>query len=209
MNSRLTYDSDRDAGFTVVELMVVSVLLVLVLGVGFVLMDTSGRMVNQAEATSVASDEARLALDKLGMELRQSQEVTDTAGIFATNGMQSRQMIFYVDLKHDNYMDRVTYYMSGDSLMRKETSSTTPIGIGSPNFRSPESTPKIMVQTISPTYSGAIFSYFKPDGTTATLSKDCSAVSIRLIDQKVAGKVTVNVDLSTWAKLRSVLNSIN
>ena len=199
-----------DAGFTMVEMAVVSVLMVLVLGVAYMLMDVSGRMVDQAQATSIASDEARIALDRMGQELRQSMEITDTAGVFAgTAGMGTRQMILYCDLKHDNYVDRITYYMSGQSLMRKETSATTQIGVTSAPAWRAETTPKAVVARISPTYTGAIFTYFKPDGTAATTPAAASAVNVHIVDQVISGKVTVNVDMSSYTRIRSVLNSIN
>jgi prepilin-type N-terminal cleavage/methylation domain-containing protein len=202
--------ASQDAGFSLVELSVVSVLLVLILGVAYMLMDVSGRMVDQAQATSIASDESRLALDRMGQELRQSMEITDTAGVFAgTAGMGARQMILYCDLKHDNYVDRITYYMNGQSLMRKETSATTQIGVTSAPAWRTETTPKVVVARISPSYAGAIFTYFTPDGTAATTPAAASAVNVRIVDQVVSGKVTVNVDVSSYTRIRSVLNSIN
>jgi prepilin-type N-terminal cleavage/methylation domain-containing protein len=194
-----------DEGFTVSELLVVLALIGFILSISWMLMQTASQYASFSEANSEASDEARQALDRMTMELRQAQEATDRAGFCTT--MTARSIGFYTDTKHDGRLDRVTYFMSGNSLTRRETSATTP---APPYvFKLPEAAPTTVVKMVDPTWSGAIFGYVTDDGTTATVAADVSAVSIRIKDSMRSGKVTATIDVNTLVKIRSVWNSLD
>ncbi len=196
-----------DEGFTVSELLVVLALIGFILSISWMLMQTASNYASFSEANSEASDEARQALDKMTLELRQAQEATDLAGFCTT--MTARQLSIFTDTRHDGRLDRVTYFMSGDSLMRRETSSTTLVPPYV--FRTPESAPSVLVKTINPGWAGAIFQYWSDDASPTIVSApaDVSAVSIHIIDTMRSGKVTASVDVSTLVKVRSVWNALD
>lgn len=199
---------DGDSGFTIIEMTIVLMLLAVMMGAGWMLMQSAGNIADQTQAQSQATDETRGALDRITRELRSSQEATENMGAVST--MTTNSISFYVDLRHDGYLDRVTYFMSGRSLMRRETSATTIMP--PPVFHSPESAATTMVANISPTFTGAIFQYKNnytyPPGT-ATIPQDVSSVVVRIVDTVTVGRKSATVDLSTWVRIRSVLNSIN
>ncbi len=196
-----------DRGFTIVEMTVVLSLIGVSLAVSWMLMQAAANIADQAQATSVASDEGRQALDRITRDLRQAQEATESMG--AVGVIQPRQMTVYVDDGHDGRLDRVTYFVSGNSLMRKETSATTTFPPYT--FRTPESSPATLVANLQPTWTGPIFEYWQntEPPVAATYPDQVSSVSVQLLITAACGRKTVVVNSQTWVKIRSVLNSIN
>jgi type II secretory pathway pseudopilin PulG len=199
-------DMTRDEGFSVTELTVVLVLIGFILGAAWMLMQAASTTANWTEATSIASEEARNGIDIMSTELRQAREVTEGAGFMSV--MATRQITFYTDVHHDGRPDRVTYYQSGSSLMRRETSASTTFA---PFTFLPESAPTTMVRGLSAGYTGPIFTYWTDSdpSVAATQIVNASAICVRVVDTARSGTMTATVDISTWVKIRSVHNTLN
>ena len=197
----------HDDGFTVAEMTIVVGLLPIILGIAFMLFNSTTGMSDQISARSVVTEQTRSAVDVMTRELRQSGEISDGDGAFATAA--ARQCVFYVDLYHDGVPERVTYAMSGVALVRTQASSTTsfpPFAYGA------DGAPTTLVATISPSFTGPIFTYIDPNGTilTPSQSDQCSAVGVHVVGAApVPGtNQTVTADLSTLVKIRSLFNNI-
>jgi hypothetical protein len=208
MKGALTRLSRNDAGMTIIELIVVCTLLPVILGAGYLLLEAGNTIANQTDARQQATDQSRDVLAKLTTELRQAVEISEGDGAFAV--AQPRQCEFYSDVDHDNVPELVQYRVSGTSLVRSVAHASTI----SPPFTYGAFSTETTVATGMPTsWTGAVFTYYDGSATPAVVPPSqmasASAVSIRLVNSATTGKNTVQVDLGTWVKVRSIHNSID
>jgi prepilin-type N-terminal cleavage/methylation domain-containing protein len=197
-----------DEGFSLVELVIVSTLLSVVIGIAFMLFNSTVGMSDRIETRSYLTEDTRLAVDLMTRELRQASEISDGAGVFGS--AQARTCIFYVDLNHDYAPERVSYFMNGSKLVRTQASPTTlvpPFSYGADGAQ------RTLIATMSPTFTGPVFTYYNSSGTvlTSSQSAQCSAVGLHIVSTaRVRGTQSeyVTVDLATWVKIRAVFNNI-
>lgn len=197
-----------DEGYSLVELVIVMSLLSVVIGLAFMLFNSTESMSDRVQTRSILKEQVRSAVDQMTRELRQADEISSGAGAF--NTLQPRNCIFYADIQHTGVPQRVNYYMTGSKLLRATASSTTSVP---PYVYGADSAPTTVVSTISASYAGPLFTYYDVNGTVLNSTQGylCSAVSIRLVgESKVPSSRTesVTVDLSTWVRIRSVLNGL-
>jgi type II secretory pathway component PulJ len=74
--SRLQRMTARDGGFTLVEALVASALLILVMTMTLSVASTTGGIVGQARDTTDLNEEARGALNRMTRELREASAIT-------------------------------------------------------------------------------------------------------------------------------------
>jgi prepilin-type N-terminal cleavage/methylation domain-containing protein len=209
MNEATTMnDRTADQGFTVVELVIVASLMSVVIGIAYLLFNSTVGMSDRIMERSVVSEQARGSMDVITRELRQAKQIVDGQGVFSN--AQPRQCSFFMDLNRDGVPERITYLMNGAKLVRTQASATTLVPPFSFGADGPQST---LIDSIATTYTGPIFTYYDSAGTvlTSSQSSQCSAVGMRVVATgPVPGTKAeiVTVDLSTWVKIRSVFNSI-
>ena len=216
MTNALTRLIRDEEGMTLVELLVVCALLPIVLGSGYLLMQTGTRMSNESDARQQATDQSRNVLAMLTTEYRQAVEVKDNGGAFAV--ALPRECQFYSDVEHvpaaPNVPELVRYRIVGTSLKRSVAYATSVSPQAPDGFTYNAFSAETTVATGVPTsWTGPAFTYYDaadPPAVVASAdSENVSAVAIHLINSAVVGQNTVQVDLSTWVKIRSIHNSID
>jgi prepilin-type N-terminal cleavage/methylation domain-containing protein len=187
-----------DSGFSLLELMIVCMLLGVTLAAAWSMMTAVSTMSNTMSARSIATDESQTFVDRVSNELLQANSLESLAATSTANAdaqaafydIGARRIGFYVDLNRDGRPERVAYYASGSGLVRQQataSNSTYPYSWGA------SSTPQVVVQTIDPSWTGAVFTYYGVGGWPPTQISNASQVaSITL--------VTVEMhNVSTWA----------
>jgi prepilin-type N-terminal cleavage/methylation domain-containing protein len=198
----------RDEGFSVSEMMVVSLLLGIVLAASYLLMSAATGMADQIQARTIAADEGRAVMDRITREVRQAYEIEDNKGAFVD--AQPRQCTFYTDADRDGRPEMVRYRVVGQVLYRSQASATSALP---PYTFGPFSAEEVIVSSLSGGFNGNVFEYYDsadpprvvPSGKPA----DVSAVRLRLVTSATVNKKTAFVDLSTWVKVRAVHNTID
>ncbi len=197
-----------DTGFTLTELLVVTLLMGMVLGLVFLVMGAVSATADSLEARTIATDENRMAMDQITRELRQAQEIVEGDGVFLR--AQPRQCAFYADVDHDGVPELVEYRVQGQTMYRSEARSEVavpPYTFGQPGADT------VVAQSLSSGFTGNVFTYYDSEDPAGEVSsghsEDISAVKLRLVTGKTVNKKTAFVDLSTWVKIRSVHNTID
>jgi prepilin-type N-terminal cleavage/methylation domain-containing protein len=209
-----------DRGFSLTELLVVSVMLVFVLSMAWALMYATSSMGNSLSAGAVATDESQVFLDNIGREMRQADNLKSLAETSTSNAdaqaafseILPRETTFYVDLYHlgGGHANKVQYYMSGSSLMRREwaaTNTTYPYTwSGSPTKTS------VVVTTVDSAWSGPIFTYYTDDTypptqiTNVSQVASVTAVTVQVQDRQTWGGKTQSYGATMTVRVRAMDN---
>ena len=198
-----------DKGLTMAELLVVATLMLIVIAAVYALMGAVTKLADDSIARADATDASQTFIDRVGRELREAQEATENAGVFSSVG--PRNATFYSDLNGDGIPERITYYVTGQSVYRTQASTSNTVEPF--DTWGTDSAPQLVLKTISPSWSGAIFSYFTPDATTALTTPSTSIPSISRVDvmvvaSAVSGSTTVVSTSTVSARIRSVQNKV-
>jgi prepilin-type N-terminal cleavage/methylation domain-containing protein len=195
-------------GYSLIELLMVLSLVGVILATAFMMLQSITGMADRVEARTIASEDARIVMDRLTREIRQAFEVEDNQGAFAD--AQSRSCTFYTDLNRDGVPEMVTYRVQGKTLYRSEavaTSAMPPYGFGAAG---PEET---IITSLDGGFTGQVFTYYNSQDPPGEVSPDhpeeVSAVSVRVVNAATVNRKTAVVDLSTWVKVRAVHNTID
>jgi len=219
-----------DAGLTVTELLVVVTLMGFILAAAWAVVNVSNVISNKTTAKTVAANEAQVFLDRVGLELRCAAGQFDIVGAYnmpdtytsaypetsacaersplvANWSSNGRALTFYTDLNQDGRPERVKYYVSGSSLLRVQASAvaTNPL----PCTFGADSTPRVVIQTIDPAWSGRIFTPLTGDNIPPTPVSDSSkpglatAVTVQIRNRQSWGDQQVIYDASTTARIRN------
>lgn len=196
-----------DSGLSMAELMVVTVLLGMIMSAAYFVLVTVQSISNGVEGRVIASDEARIGIDRMSRELRQAEELVEGQGVFAQ--ADSRECVFWADVDQDGRPEKVRYYVVGNSVYRQEAAATTALP---PYTYGTYAAPTRMISSLDPAWTSALFTYL-PAGSSATPLgpseiPDMSAVSVRVVNLAKVGDREIRVDESTWVKIRSVHNVI-
>jgi len=204
-------------GFSLLELVVVSGLLLVTLTAAWALMNAVSTMSNRMSARATATDESQVFVDTVENELMQASNLKSLAGTATANAdaqaafydIRPRQIGFYADLDHDGKPERIAYYVSGASLVRQQAiaANTT-----YPYSWATSSTPEPVVDKIDPNWSGAIFTYYGSGNWPPTQVTDPSQVaSITVVSVEIRNLATwadqtVSYDASSTVRVRAVGN---
>ncbi len=198
----------NDAGVSLIELLIVCMLLPIVLGSGYLLMESGSTMSHETDARQQATNESRNALAKLTTEFRQAVEIAEDNGAFSI--AEARRCAFYSDVDHDNVPELVQYRIVGTTLMRSVAEATT---VSPPFSFSAASAETTIARGVPSSWTGAVFTYYNGSNPPAAVSSadraQASAVAIHLVNSAMVAQHTVKVDLATWVKIRSIHNSID
>jgi len=198
--------ASSDRGVTLVELLVVVSLLSVVMATAYLLQGSASAMSDQIEARATAYEESRKAVDRITRELRQAVEITDKGG--AVERAQPPHIEFYSDVNNDGAPELVEYDGQTGSLVRTIFDPTTVVPPFT--FHSSASTSSVVIESLG---SHDIFTYYDradpPHLIVPGHREDVSAVSLHLINSATVNGSTASVDVATWVKIRSILNSVN
>ncbi len=197
-----------DDGYTLTELLVVSVLTLIILATVFMVLQATQTMSSTIEARSVAAEESRILVDRMTREFRQAVEIDEGEGVF--DEALPRRVSFYTDVDHDGVPERVTYSVRGRTVYRSEAAATT---IVPPYQFGQDRDETVVIRSLKGGWNGNVFTYYTnenpPDEVRNGHPEDASAVKVWLVNSATSGRRTVYVDSSTWVKIRSVHNTID
>jgi len=216
-----------DSGFSLTELLVVSILIVVVLAAMFLLMGATQSMTNMASARAIAADVGQTATDLMARDLRQAQQNDDlkTLGAPIDRGAftiaEPTHMQFWSDVNNDQKPELVTYEVVGGSLYR---SVTLPTNTQAPFTYGTLAPARRIVETIDTSHGLFCYHQVTVDSTGAltcpsgekhgflivstatpltTVAKIC-LVGIHLDNSAVSGDKTVDVTTSVLVKIRVI-----
>ena len=206
-----------DSGFTLLELVVVSALLLITMTAAWALMNAVSMMTNRMSARATATDESQTFVDAVQNELLQAANLKSLAGTSTANAdaqaafydIRPRQIGFYADLDHDGKPERVAYYVSGTSLVRQQA---TAANTTYPYSWAASSTAQPVVGTIDPNWSGAIFTYYGNGNWPPTQVTDplqmasITVVTIEMRNMASWADQTVSYDASSTVRVRAIGN---
>ena len=206
-----------DSGFSLVELVAVCALLAVTLAAAWTLMNAVSMMSNRMSARATATDESQTFVDKVENELLQAGNLKSFAGTSTANAdaqaafydIQPREIGFYADLNHDGKPERVAYYPSGRGLVRQQA---TAANTTYPYSWAASSTPQTVVQTIDPSWTGAIFTYYGSGNWPPTQIADPSqvasitVVTIEMRNMATWADQTISYDASSTVRVRAIGN---
>jgi len=194
-----------DAGFSLVELLIVCVILPFVLSAAYLVFITLSGNYSSIAAQSEATSEAQEALDILVREVRQGREIRPGSGAVET-ALPDR-CAFYADIDRDNVPERVTYYVDGTDLYRT---------VGEPQnavypYNFVDGVAERMVNLT--TSSSVVFTYYERSAPTVPATDPaCSqitAVGVHLSASRPSQNGQVSVDFTTTVKIRALFNSLS
>lgn len=202
----LTQITRSEEGFTLAEMVVVTLLIGVILSAAYMLLNTATGIADQLEAQTIATEEGRVVLDQLSRELRQAYEINENEGAFLV--AQPREVAFYTDVGRDGIPDKVRYRVVSDRIYRSQASATTMMP---PYTFSTFSSDQPVQGVLESTWDDSLFTYYTNSNppAVATSLADVSAVKIRLKNVVVRGRKTASVDITTWVKVRAVHNTID
>jgi prepilin-type N-terminal cleavage/methylation domain-containing protein len=203
--SEKSTESPRDAGFTLIEVLLAAVILPIVLSAAYLVFITLSGNYSSISAQSEATSEAQRALDGMVREIRQAQQITDGGGALAT--ATATTCSFYCDTNQDGVPERITYYVDGSDLYRVEAHSTTP---AYPYAYADGPATRVVNLTTS---SAVVFTYYDNSDPmnvdrTPNPATIC-AVGIHLSASRPAQNGQVSVDFSTRVKIRALFDSLS
>lgn len=205
-----------DSGFSLTELLVVSVMLGFILAGAWSILYATSAMSNSLSARAVATDESQTFLDTIGRELREADSLTALGAATAStpqgafSEISPRAVTFYVDLYHNGKAQKVRYYISGVSLYRQEWASTNnayPFAWAS----TPTKT-GVVIKSIDPAWSGPIFTYYTNDNLPPTQITDVAnvasvtAVTIEVKNLQEWGNRSASFGASSTVRVRAIGN---
>jgi type II secretory pathway component PulJ len=191
----------NDIGLSLAELVIASSLVAVVVTTSYLLLNSFTSMSDSLQAKVAASDSAQLAVDAVTRDLRQAQQNdTDTAnGAFSV--AQPTYAQFFVDTNHDSKPERVTYYISGNTLFKVVA---YPIGTAAPYGFGSTGTPTPVLKSLSPNTTA--FVYYSSTVDTATVGTDGYAFQTVSTSDPLnyATKISlVRISLANWVTVGS------
>jgi prepilin-type N-terminal cleavage/methylation domain-containing protein len=172
----------EDGGFSLVEVMVVTMLLGVILGAAYMAIQLVTTVSDQTMARSEAQDRGQLALEKMVRELRQARIINgDDPAVVGDEPVKfyynnATKVSFYIDSDHNGTVERVTYTCSGSQLTRVIANSglmqPTPADFGA------DSAP-VVLATIDPSVT-TVFQYLDDSSPPNIVTNADAPTSVRI-----------------------------
>jgi prepilin-type N-terminal cleavage/methylation domain-containing protein len=185
-----------EEGFSLTEVLVVSVMLGIILGAAWLAMGTVSSASDGIMARKVAQDQGELAIERIVREFRMTQGTGDyPQPYFLGPTSNATTLIFYADVDHSGSLDRVTYKVTGGLLTRQVAQSTPPsINAVAANFGA-DSAP-VTLAKVDPTLT-TIFTYIDGNNLTGATPANTQAIKINLSTIGHSGASTITVSFPT------------
>ena len=181
--SKTRYYKKNNAGFSVIEILVVIFILTLI-GIAVWTFQKNVFSLNSYIASSLdAQQEARKVFKALSAEIRSMSP--SSTGSYPINETNSSSFTFYSDIDNDGLKERIRYFLDGNAVKKGVLKPTgNPLVYNSINETVTEVI-RDMANEATP-----IFDYYDTnyDGTTAPLAQPVSAIAVRLV------KITLIID---------------
>lgn len=152
-----------DAGFSLTEMMVVSVLLAIILAAAWLASATVTTASDGMMARNQAQTQGQQALERLTREIRQGRIIYDRDTGSPTTvraPITASSLTFYADIDHDSYVERVTYTLTTAGVLQRSIARTTVASPGPNDFGS-DAAPTVLANMTPGTSN--LFTYWTSD----------------------------------------------
>jgi prepilin-type N-terminal cleavage/methylation domain-containing protein len=194
----------QDAGFSLAELLVATSLMGVILAAAYLVIGSVTAISDQIIARENAQSTGQLAMEKMTREIRQAQKVQDSAtsqDVYFGAQPTGTSLIFYGDIDHNGWLERVTYRVSGGQLTRAVANSTKQLAPTNADF-GPDSAPVVMAK-VDP----ALTTFFTPQDANSAptaVMKSMTAVQLNLRTVAKSGNTSQTVNFPpVWVEIRS------
>jgi prepilin-type N-terminal cleavage/methylation domain-containing protein len=168
-------------GFSLVEVMIVTMLLGIILGAAYMAIQLVTTVSDQIMARGEAQEKGQLALEKMVRELRQAQIIygdPDVVGYdphkFSQN--TATKVSFYIDSDNSGTVERVTYTCSGSQLTR--TIANSGLERPRPEDFGSDSVP-VVLTTIDPSVT-TVFQYLDDSSPPSVVIDQVTPTAVRI-----------------------------
>lgn len=207
---RLRRQLKDQRGFTVVELIIASGLLLVVMFAAYTFYESMTSSASYVDSASQANSDARTAMDVISRALRQSTEIATNGGAIFEAG--PRRCGMYVDIDKDGAIEKVRYWAVGQTIYWSKQEPD--VGSDPPTYSTP-ATEHTLIRSADGGWNGNIFNYYAvgdpPTSVSAGHPEDVAAVEIELRTrggQSGTGQ-SAGSRLTTWVRIRSVFNALD
>ena len=205
MRFRFRHIAGSDAGFSLVELMVVTSLLGVVLGAAYMVIGTVTKISDQIMARESAQSSGQLAVERMTREIRQAQLVQSSStgqNVYFKQAITGTSIIFFADVDHNGWLDKVTYSVVGGKLIRTVANSNRQLAPTSPDNFGSDSAPQTLA-TVDPSNT-TIFTPEDANGQPTAAQAKTTAIQVTLSTIAKSGLETQSVDFPpVWVEIRS------
>lgn len=200
MRRRLTGVPSADEGFSLVEVVTVTMLMGVILAAAYGASQVVNSVSDGIMARSAAQEQGQLALEKMVRELRQAQVTSDGKRFYPNASASS--VNFYTDIDHDGYVERISYYISNADLFR--TVARSNLAAPSSAQFGADSTPVKLVD-LDPSDS-TVFTYWDDSVPPVQIDgNNAFALQISLTAAAKSGNASATVTFpSTWVEARAI-----
>lgn len=181
-----------EGGFSLTEVLVVSIMLGIILGAAWLAMGTVSNASDGIMARKIAQDKGELAIERIVREFRMTQGTGDQPNpILVDPTSTATTLKFYGDVDHNGSLERVTYKVAGGLLTRQVAQSTPPsINALAANFGA-DSAP-VTLAVVDPTLTSP-FVYLDTNNTAGATPANTQAIQINLRTVGHSGATTITV----------------
>jgi prepilin-type N-terminal cleavage/methylation domain-containing protein len=188
-----------DEGFSLVEVLTVTLLLGFILGAAYMAMGTVSKVSDDLIARTSAQEQGQLAVEKMTREMRMGQSLqTPGSTPVDTRFPQNSATVvsFYADVNHDGTLSKITYTLAGNQITRQEALATKsyPLMPDTSNFGA--NSAATVVAKLDPSVT-SVFSYMDNTGALGASQGNTTAVQIKIKTIANSGASLIPVDIPT------------
>jgi prepilin-type N-terminal cleavage/methylation domain-containing protein len=198
MMKPLTHRIANDEGFSLVEMLVVSVLLAIILGAAFMAQQVVTTSSDRIMARNAAQNTGQQALERMARELRQARVVYDADEQPHTLNQTTNtgtSISFWADIDHDGYTEQVTYSITAAGLLQRTVARTTKLNnpLYGVDWGTPSAPTTLAKMTAGTSNLFAAYTAADPPVvTTDPTTTRAIQITMNAVDKSGADTVTVN-----------------
>lgn len=182
-----------DEGFSLTEMLVVSVLLSIILAAAWMASQVVTTSADRMMARNDAQTTGQQALERMAREIRQAQTIEASTIRLAQTTNTSNYLSFYADVDHDGFIEKVTYSLTAAGLLQRTLARTIKIAPNHDDFGAPS--PPITLAKLTPGTNNLFAAYTSEDVpavTTDPATTRAIQITMNCVAKSGADTVTVN-----------------
>jgi len=203
MRFHFRHTAGSDAGFSLTEMMVVTSLLGMVLGAAYMVIGSVTTISDQIMAREQAQSTGQIAVEKMTREIRQAQVVQNPSGQsqYFGQAITGTSIVFFGDIDHNGWTERVTYSVVGGKLVRTVAMSTKQLAPTTTDFGA-DSAPQTLAK-VDPSLT-TIFTPEDANAMPTAVQAKTTAIQLTLRTIAKSGAISQTVNLPpVWVEIRS------
>jgi hypothetical protein len=174
-----------------------------VLGAAYMVMGSVSTMSDQIMARNSAQSTGQIAVERMTREIRQAQVVQNPSGQsqYFGQAVTGTSIVFYGDIDHNGWIERITYNVVSGKLRRTVAMSTKQLAPTSADFGA-DSAPQTLA-TVDP----SLTTIFTPEDASANptaVQAKTTAIQLTLRTVANSGAISQTVNFPpVWVEIRS------